>query len=116
VADGFSIQNIPSTITGVTFSVTKEIIGEDSFDNVATFTFTPVSGLSTLGGWIDIETPNWYDYERIIDWPYGQNNLECVSTSFVTIEFQGINPSTVRVGGETIYLNAYRINYSALYG
>jgi hypothetical protein len=59
---GFSLEITPAEFPAseVSFGVTREMVGDADRTNVATFTFTPKTKLSYLGGYIRISTPQWY--------------------------------------------------------
>ena len=94
--------------------MSKKIIGEFSQDNDAIFTFTPSSGISLIGGYIDIITPKRYDYEKNIEWPYDESGFKCSSPSFDKIISQKQNPTSPRINGVTVYSNYYRIEYTKI--
>lgn len=103
----------PGDIPTVDFSTAVKVTGDHSFDNIATFTFTPNSQLSTLGGYIDITAPGWYTSTRRTAYAYEETNFECLSDRFVSILSQ--KKVTAYVVG-TGLRSSYKINYSALYG
>ena len=113
---GFTLELTPAIIPAadVTFTVSREIVGDADRTNIATFTFTPKTKLSSLGGFVRIITPKWYDSEKNPELPYEEKNFECASTSFATIGRQRSNRRTFRINGvrQTVYW--YEIPYSAL--
>ena len=59
-SNGFTLPINPGVINTVSFSVSNSIVGDFAFNNRATFTYTPGTKMSALGGYVDIRTPNWY--------------------------------------------------------
>lgn len=102
-------------ISDVEFSVTREIVGDADRTNVATFTFTPKTKLSSLGGAVRITTPLWYESEKNPELPYEEKNFECASTSFATIGRQrAANRGFRDRNGNRFKVYWYEIPYSAL--
>jgi hypothetical protein len=94
---GIEVGIIP--VTDVDFTVTRQIVGDAERTNVATFTFTPKTKLSSLGGSVRISAPNWYDSEKKPEVAFGEKNFECASRSFQTISKQRKNTKRFTVNG-----------------
>lgn len=88
----------------VSFDVSKKIVGDQSFENQATFTFTPGSKLQQMGGQIEIKPPVLVKSSRPPKQMFDVAKFECSSTSFVSILRQARSE------------NLWKIEYSALTG
>jgi len=77
----FEIGSIPS----VKFETSTKIVGYSGTDNVATFTFTPATSISPVGGEVHIEAKAWYVSKRTKSYPMQETGFECTSTSFTEV-------------------------------
>ena len=86
--------------------------------NKATFTFTPASTISPYGGYIVINTPNWYSSQSTPQQPYDHQNFECSSSRFISIDTSGTGKQTQRIrqNNQYVWIYSYNIKYTGLYG
>jgi hypothetical protein len=92
------VDNSPITfllgeITDATIKTSTSIVGYAGSDNVATFTFTPASSISPVGGEIHIEAKAWYTSKRTKAYPMQETGFECSSSSFTEITKQQLRSS-----------------------
>jgi len=98
-----------ATVTGV-----ETTVGADDEDNIATFTFSPATVLSSHGGEIVITAPDWYSATSPALQAYGSTVQNMCSSDFLTISAQTTARSSFYSGSTVIYLFSYEITYTAL--
>ena len=74
--------------TSATISGVKTTVGADDEDNIATFTFSPATVLSSYGGKIVITAPDWYSSTSPALQAYGSTVQNMCSSDFLTISSQ----------------------------
>ena len=78
----------PATTTAAAVSGVQATVGADAEDNIATFTFSPATVLSTHGGEIVITAPDWYTATSPPLQAYRSTVQNMCSSDFLTISTQ----------------------------
>lgn len=79
----FPIISAAGSISTISLSVSKTVVGESSFENTATLKFKPGTSLRKDGGTIQITAPAWYNGYRSPIWPWAERGkFTCSSTQF----------------------------------